>query len=80
VLLIGYHSGTANENSVEALLKQCKKFNIPLYLQGVSYESGLYSSSENIIKKGAIPLYDMTPEYAYAYLIFKVNSTSENQC
>ncbi len=35
-LLIGYHSGTSDENAVDTLLSKCKEKNIPLYLQGLN--------------------------------------------
>lgn len=73
VLLVGYHSGTANENSVKILADRCKLSGIPLYLQGLSRDSGVYSSTDNLIKGGVIPLYDMTTEYAFAYLMFEIN-------
>lgn len=73
VLLVGYHSGTANEKSVKILAERCKSKGIKLYLQGLSADSGVYSSTDNLIKGGVIPLYDMTTEYAFAYLMFEIN-------
>ena len=73
VLLVGYHSGTANEKSVKILAERCKSKGIKLYLQGLSADSGAYSSTDNLIKGGVIPLYDMTTEYAFAYLMFEIN-------
>lgn len=73
-LLIGYHSGTADENAVDILLSKCKEKNIPLYLQGLNKESALYDSSNNLQEKGVSLVYNSTPEYAYATLMIKVNS------
>lgn len=73
VLLVGYHSGTANENSVKILAQKCRDKGISLYLQGLSSKSGIYSSTDNLMKSGVIPLYDMTAEYAFAYLMFEIN-------
>lgn len=73
VLLVGYHSGTANEKSVKILANRCKLSGIPLYLQGLSSKSGVYSSTDNLIKSGVEPLYDMTTEYAFSYLMFEIN-------
>lgn len=73
VLLVGYHSGTANENSVKILAEKCRDKGISLYLQGLSSKSGIYSSTDNLLKYGVIPLCDMTGEYAFAYLMFEVN-------
>ncbi|MGN0459397.1 MAG: asparaginase domain-containing protein [Ruminococcus sp.] len=73
VLLVGYHSGTANENSVKTLAEKCRNKGISLYLQGLSSKSGVYSSTDNLLKSGVTPLYDMTVEYAFAYLMFEVN-------
>lgn len=73
-LLVGYHSGTADENAVDTLLSKCKEKNIPLYLQGLNKESALYDSSNNLQEKGVNLVYNSTPEYAYATLMIKVNS------
>lgn len=73
VLLIGYHSGTANEHSVAVLNDKCKERGITLYLQGQASEAGVYSSTEAMEENGVVVLKDVTPEYAYAYLMF-VNS------
>lgn len=73
-LLIGYHSGTADENAVDTLLSKCKEKNIPLYLQGLNKESALYDSSNNLQDKGVNLVYNSTPEYAYATLMINVNS------
>lgn len=73
VLLVGYHSGTANENSVRVLAKKCRDKGISLYLQGGSSKSGIYSSTYNLKKSGVTPLYDMTAEYAFAFLMFEIN-------
>ncbi len=73
VLLIGYHSGTANERAVDILLNKCRKRNIPLYLQGQAREAGVYSSAHDMVNSGIKIFSDVTPEYAYAYLMF-INS------
>lgn len=70
VLLIGYHSGTANEKSVNVLIKKCNEKGIKLYLQGQASEAGVYSSASAMEKSGVNILCDVTPEYAYAYLMF----------
>ena len=75
VLLVGYHSGTANENSVRVLAQKCRDKGISLYLQGGSSKSGIYSSTYNLIKSGVTPLYDMTAEYAFAFLMFEINKS-----
>lgn len=72
VLLVGYHSGTANENTVKTLLHKCKEKNIKLYLQGQKTNGGMYSSTDSLAKQGVNILYDMTPEFAFAYLMFMV--------
>ena len=75
VLLVGYHSGTANENSVKVLAEKCINKGIDLYLQGLSSKSGIYSSTDNLMKSGVTPLYDMTAEYAFAFLMFEINKS-----
>ncbi|MBQ9673228.1 MAG: asparaginase [Ruminococcus sp.] len=73
VLLVGYHSGTANEKSVAKLAEKCKTNGVLLYLQGLKRKSGIYSSTDKIIKSGVKPLFDVTAEYAFAYLTFLIN-------
>lgn len=73
-LLVGYHSGTADEDAVNALLNKCKEKNIKLYLQGLNKESALYESSHNLEEKGVNLVYNSTPEFAFATLMIQVNS------
>ena len=73
VLVIGYHSGTANEKAIDLLYEKCKKQGVELYLQGLNSESAVYSSTDKMRKRGVNIIYNDTPEYAFAKLMFKVN-------
>lgn len=73
VLVIGYHSGTAKEKTINSLYEKCSKQGVELYLQGLNCESAVYSSTEKMMKKGVNIIYNDTPEYAFAELMFKVN-------
>ncbi len=77
VLLVCYHSGTANESSVSRLIEKCRNRGIKLWLQGLKPNREIYSSTEKLIKNGAVPLYGVTPEYALAELTFMINSGLE---
>lgn len=72
-LIIGYHSGTADEDAVKILLDKCNKQKIPLYLQGINKECAVYSSSNNLEKLGVNLIYNSTPEYSFASLMLKIN-------
>ncbi len=77
VLHLTYHSGTASENAL-ILLKKCKERNIPMYLCSLKKRSGsLYDSSNKLIKNGALPLFDINTETAYAKLLIGVNLFSD---
>lgn len=73
VLIIGYHSGTANEKSVKDLYEKCKNHGAELYLQGLNTHSAVYSSAKEMEEKGVHLIYNDTPEYAFARLMFTVN-------
>ena len=73
VLHITYHSATVSENAA-VLADECKRRNIPLYL--CSFKKGnnsIYESSAHILKKGAIPLFDISSETAFAKLLLGIN-------
>lgn len=72
-LVIGYHSGTADEDAVRVLLDKCNNQKIPLYLQGLNKECAVYSSSNNLEKLGVNIIYNATPEYSFASLMIEVN-------
>lgn len=74
-----YHAGTAatdsgnDDNSIIAFLDYCKKEAVPLYVVPVkNSDVEVYASHSRLIDAGAIPLYDMNYETAYALLL--VNS------
>lgn len=73
VLIVGYHSGTAEENGISILLEKCREKGIPLYLQGLKKDSAVYLSADNLKEKGVNLIFDETPEYAFAKLTFLIN-------
>lgn len=72
-----YHSATAKsdgENSMLYLLEKCKQKGIPLFCASFKSEShAQYSSSVKLIQSGAIPLYAISNECAYAKLLLACN-------
>ena len=78
VLHITYHSSTAKtdgENSALKFLEKCKKMNIDFYCASFKGKSSaLYETSNILIENGAIPLYDISNESAYAKLLLCYNS------
>lgn len=77
VLHITYHSSTAKtdgENSALEFLEKCKKAGIDFYCASFkSRKSALYETSSILIKNGAIPLYNISNESAYAKLLLCYN-------
>lgn len=70
VLHLTYHSSTASikpENSALSLLKKCRERNIPFYLASFGgYSRPLYETSSLLLRGGAIPLFHISDEAAYA--------------
>jgi len=72
-----YHSSTvsagySDDYSVLKLKEHCEKKDIPVYFAPLlSTSKKLYRSTDEIIKRGMIPLYDMTFEMSYIYLLIK---------
>ena len=72
-----YHSSTVSvateeDFSIFTLKAKCDERNIPLYFTPLlSTAKQLYSTTDEIIKRGIIPLYDMTFEMSYIYLLLK---------
>lgn len=76
VLHITYHSATLStegKNSALSLLKQCQKRRIDFYLCSFKKKKEIYQTSELLIANGAIPLYNISTESAYAKLLTAVN-------
>ncbi|MBR2176237.1 MAG: asparaginase [Clostridia bacterium] len=73
VLHITYHSATVSEDALK-LLEKCKEKGIPMYLCSFKSEvKNRYETSDRILKNGALPLYDISTESAYAKLLLAVN-------
>ncbi len=78
VLHVTYHSGTVSEEA-SALLDKCRKRNIPFFLCSLKSSSkSLYETGNRLIELGAIPLYDINTESAYAKLLLALNLFPDN--
>lgn len=78
VMLVTYHSGTVSQDA-ENLLNRCQEQGIPLYLCSLKRKAAaLYETSHTLLQKGAVPLYDITTESAYAKLLIGINYFSES--
>lgn len=67
ILHILYHSGTL-ENTVAARLMK-ESGDMPFYLASLRSGRPIYASTDDMIRLGAIPLYDISPECAYMKLL-----------
>ena len=73
VLHITCHSGSVSRRAL-SLLQRCTERGIPFYLCSLKRGcSSLYESAGILIQNGALPLYDITTESAYARLMLAVN-------
>lgn len=78
VLHMTYHSGTVSEKAL-TLLEKCKAKGIPMYLCSLKSEAkNIYETSDILLKNGAIPLYDISKESAYAKLLLAVNMWNDD--
>lgn len=77
VLQITYHSSTASsepQNSALTLLHRCREAGVPFYMASFSQSiPELYATSHVLVQNGAIPLYDLSDEAAYAKLLLCCN-------
>ncbi len=76
VLHVLYHSGTAcacGENNILSLIEKCKEKGIDFYVCSVKYSDEMYKTSRLILDKGAIPMYNINVECAYAKLLLMYN-------
>lgn len=73
VLHVTYHSSTAcseKENSALSLLLRCRESGIPFYLASFRKDSSsMYETSDVLLKNGALPMFDISDEAAYARLL-----------
>lgn len=70
-----YHSGTApsdtsSENSLMVFIEYCKSRSVPVYIAPVkSSADAVYASYRQLKNAGAVPIYDVNYETAYAMLV-----------
>lgn len=77
-----YHSSTVTtdiapqpQNSIFWLKNKCDEHNIPMYFAPVlSQSKQVYETTAQMKKRGIIPLFDMTFEMAYAFLLVYLSS------
>ena len=73
VILVTYHSGTVSEKA-ESIIARCKEMNVPLFLCSLKRNNdSLYETNNFLIQKGAVPLYDISVESAYAKVLLGIN-------
>ena len=78
VLHVTYHSGTISGQAV-SLLERCRDKQIPFYLCSLkSSARAVYETGNMLLNAGALPLYDIGTESAYAKLLLAVNFFPEN--
>lgn len=73
-----YHSATAcvagEEESFFAFAQKCGKLGIPLYVASLkAHRDSRYASGEAVLRTGAVPMYNISPEAAYAKLLIGYN-------
>lgn len=74
-----YHSATVCvEGERESFIKfaaKCKGLDIPVYVASLKEQDGKrYATGDAVLKTGVIPLYNISPEAAYAKLMILYNS------
>ena len=62
-----YHSGTLDNAATLQLMKE--NSDLPFYLASLRRGRPIYASTAGMIRMGAIPLYDISPECAYMKLL-----------
>jgi len=75
VLHATYHSGTAytERNGLPDFIHMCAKRNIPVYMASLKNEKNIYKTTNEILMCGAVPLYNISTESAYAKLLLAYN-------
>lgn len=77
VLHYMYHSGTASiqggNGSVLSLIGRCMERGIPFYAASFKKQSPMYGTSREILSAGALPLYHISQEAAYAKIVLAYN-------
>ncbi len=82
VLHITYHSATASaeaENSALTFLKTCSNKKIDFYLASFKKaNTAVYETGNRLIQNGAVPLYGISDESAYAKLLLAYHTDTKN--
>lgn len=78
VLCYLYHSATAcvegSSTNILSFIQRCKEKEIPIFVASFKVEEGKgYVTKNEILKMGAVPLYDISYESAYMKLLIGVN-------
>ena len=80
VLICLYHSGTAPTNTQEnssliSFIEKCQKNKINVFGTSFKNSKDIYATTNQLLNKGLIPLYNMSNESAYAKLCIAYNQT-----
>lgn len=76
VLIITYHSQTARtqgKGNVLKLIEKCSNRGIPVYCAPFKARREYYATSLSLMSFGCRPMYDISPESAYAKLLLECN-------
>lgn len=68
-----YHSATADDKSAVDFIKKCNDNGKKVFLCSAKFGQKFYSSTDALIKAGAVMLYDISPSSAYIKLLLAVN-------
>ena len=69
VLVEAYHSGTQSVRGLPGFISKAKEEGVKCYLGPVHQSKVMYDSTRELIKAGAVPLYDMPIEGCWAEVI-----------
>lgn len=79
VLQLLYHSATAcvdgEGSSILEFIASCRQLGIPVYTCSNKKQQEIYETGKRILEAGAVPLFHMSQESAYAKLLIAYNQT-----
>lgn len=74
VLHLSYHSGTACvTGGLPAFIQSCKNCGTDVYFASLKQKENFYITTNEILNAGAVPLYNISAEAAYAKLLLAYN-------
>lgn len=69
ILILTYHSGTQSVRGLKDLIANAQKAGVKCYLGPVHQGKVMYESTRELIKAGAVPIYDIPPEGCWAEML-----------